>query len=186
MKKGLQLAREYFKTVQADLATASREIDWFLPYSNALLLSTLCGCADDRKYISGMLHPRLLVEEWAIPIEPALGDLALCLAASFQTSPMDVAAVEERLRSSRKKRPKLLLNAWNALNSDDRQQFFSAIEASTANFAKTTAEDDLPIGAVAVLESVLVGLACERGWCDLPFEIKTAARLVTRSSLGRP
>jgi hypothetical protein len=184
LKKGVDLGQQYFETVRDDLATASREIDWFHPYSEAILMASLCGRTDERRELSDRLHSGLVVEETAIPIEPTLGDFLLCLASSFQTSPMDVGDVEERLRSSRKKRPKLLLNAWDALNGDDRQKFVSAIEASTANFAKTTAEDDLPIGAIAVLESILVALADEHGWTDLGFETKTAARIVTRSSLG--
>lgn len=92
--------------------------------------------------------PGLVVEEEAIPIEPALGDALLCIAASFQSSAMKTGTLVERLQKCCKRRPKLLFNAWQALQSGDR-----------ANFGKMTADDDRPLTAVAVLESSLAALA---------------------------
>lgn len=187
--KGIHMAKKYFAHVGDDLAKAGpdmkwdEEIAWFKPYSEALLLATLSGDTKARTEFSDCLHPNLVVEGMAIPIEPALGDVLLCVAASFQSTPMDTAPLEERLQKSRKKHPKLLFKAWRALQSDDPSAFASSIADSTANFAKTTAEDNLPLNAIALLESILVGLAYERGWTDLSFDLPIAARLVTRQSL---
>ena len=187
--KGIHMAKKYFAHVGDDLAKAGpdmpwdEEIAWFEPYSEALLLATLSGDTKERTELSDYLHGNLVVEGMAIPTEPALGDVLLCIAASFQSTPMDTAPLEERLQKSRKKRPKLLFKALKALQSDDPSAFVSSIADSTANFAKTTAEDDLPLNAIALLESILVGLAYERGWTDLSFDLPIAARLVTRRSL---
>ena len=69
------------------------------------------------------------------------------------------------------------------LQGGDREKFAAAIADSTANFAKTTADDDRPRTSVAVQESILAALAYERGWIDLEFGLPIAARLVTHQSL---
>lgn len=97
---------------------------------------------------------------------------------------MGTAPLVERLQKCRKQRPKLLFKAWEALQGADRPKFHSALADSTANFAKTTADDDRPRTAVAVQESILAALAYEHGWTDLEFELPVAARLVTHQSLG--
>lgn len=107
----------------------------------------------------------------------------LCIAASFQSREMDTAPLVERLQKCSKQRPKLLYRAWQALESGERQAFAKAIIDSAVNFAKTTAEDDVPLTAIALQESILVALAYERGWTDLSFELPIAARLVTHQSL---
>lgn len=88
-----------------------------------------------------------------------------------------------RLAKCRKQRPKLIFKAWQALRSGDREKFSATLSDSTANFAKTTAEDDRPLTAVAVQESIFAALAYERGWTDLTFDLPIAARLVTHQSL---
>lgn len=190
LDKGAEMAAGYFGVVRNQLAErglqpkSPMDVAWYVPYSEALLLITLGGHSDERRYFSDCLHANLTVEARAIPIEPALGDVLLCIAKSFQSSPMDTAAIEERLGQSRKKRPKALFKTWHALQGNDKEKFVSAIADSTANFAKTEADDSLPLNAVAVPESILVGIAYERGWTDLSFDLPIAARLVTHQSLG--
>jgi hypothetical protein len=190
MEKGVGIGLIYFGLVADRLAKMTAETGWteqaawFEPYSLALLLATLAGRSRERTELSDFLHPALTVEQLALPhTEAALGDVLLCIAASFQSSSMPVAPLEERLQKSRKKRPKLLFKAWQALNSNERAKFVSAIADSTANFAKTVAEDFVPLNAVALQESILLALAHERGWTDLSFELPLAARLVTHESL---
>ncbi len=190
LEKGVEMALTYFGVVDDRLQKMTadtdwkEQADWFQPYSEALLMATLAGRTHERTQLSGFLHAALMVE-WGAPpgTEPALGDVLLCIAASFQPSPMDTAPLAERLQKCRKRRPKLLYKAWQALNSNDRPLFASALADSTANFAKTTAYDADPLTAIALQESILAALAYERGWTDLEFELPIAARLVTRQSL---
>lgn len=187
--KGVEMGLTYFDVVRDPLAKAragmrwDKEVKWFEPYSLAVLMASLGGCMEERQRLSNFLHPKLVVEMVAIPTEPALGDVLLCIAASFQSKPMATAPLVERLKKCRKQRPKLLFKAWQALEDGDRAKFVSALADSTANFGKTTAEDDVPLTAVAVQESILAALAYERGWTDLEFELPIAARLVTHQSL---
>lgn len=189
-EKGVEMALAYFGTVGERLAKATANMDWaeevawFEPYSQALLMATLAGRTRERTQLSDFLHPGLTVEKMAVPrIEAALGGVLLCIAASFQSSPMNTAPLEQRLKKSRNERLKLLFNAWQALQSGDRAKFAAALADSTANFAKTATGDDRPLTAIALLESILAGLAYERGWTDLSFELPIAARLVTHESL---
>lgn len=187
--KGVEMALAYFRLTGERLTAATpdtewtAEGDWFQPYCEALLLATLAGAKRERAQLSDCLHPNLVVEETAIPIERALGDVVLSVAASFQSRAMDTTTLVERLQKCRKQRPKLLYRAWQALESGKRQAFVAAITDSTVNFAKTTAEDDVPLTAIALQESILVALAYERGWTDLSFKLPIAARLVTHQSL---
>jgi hypothetical protein len=189
LDKGIEMAQNYFKVVADRLAKArpkmhwTKEVAWYQPYSQALLLATLAGRPRERTRLSDYLHPKLVVETVAIPIEPVLGDVLLCIAAPLQTKPMDSAPLQERLQKSRKKRPKLLFKAWQALETGDRAKFASALADSMANFTKTTAAADRPSTAIALEESILAALAYERGWTDLTFELPIAARLVTHQSL---
>ncbi|HEX7446064.1 MAG TPA: hypothetical protein VF306_00890 [Pirellulales bacterium] len=189
LDKGVEMALTYFEVVSDRLAKArpkmhwTKEVAWFEPYSLALLMATLVGRTRERTRLSDHLHPNLAVETVAIPIEPALGDVLLCIAAPLQSKPMDIAPIKERLQKSRKQRPKLLLKTWQALQSGDRAKFASGLADSTANFAKTTADDDRPSTAIALEESILLALAEERGWTDLSFDLPIAARLVAHRSL---
>ncbi|HUY91861.1 MAG TPA: hypothetical protein VMV10_24180 [Pirellulales bacterium] len=184
------MALVYFDVVRDQLAKMTADTPWneqarwFEPYSEVLLLATLGGQTRERMQLSELLHPKLVVEDLALPhTEAAIGDLLLCIAASFQSSPMDTAPLEARLQKSRKRRPKLLYKAWQALQSGDSAKFSAALAESTANFAETTAKDDHPLTAIALQESILAALAYERGWTDLSFELPIAARLVTHQSL---
>lgn len=189
IEKGIEMAQTYFEVVGERLAKArakmhwTKEVAWFEPYSKALLMATLAGRMRERTHLSDYLRPKLAVETVAIPIEPALGDVLLCIGASLQSKPMDTVPLKERLHKSRKQRPKLLLKAWQALESGDETNFATALTESTANFAKTTADDDRPSTAIALQESILAALAYERGWTDLSFELPIAARLLTHQSL---
>ncbi len=188
-EKGVEMALTYFDVVGERLAKArpkmhwTKEVAWFMPYSHAIFMSTLAGCTRERTRLSDFLHTKLAVETVAIPIEPALGDVLLCMGAQFQSKPMDTAPPKDRLLKCRKQRPKLLFKAWQALESGDRAKFTAALADSTANFAKTTADDDRPSTAIALQESILAALAYERGWTDLSFDLPIAARLVTHQSL---
>lgn len=191
LEKGVDMALTYFGVVDDRLQKMTAETDWteevawFEPYSEALLMAVLGGRTREHSQLSGFLHPRLPPEKIGarVEIEPALADVLLCIAATFQSSPMDIAPLVERLPKCRKRRPKLLYKAWLALKNDDRPTFASALADSTANFAKTTAEDTDPLTAIALQESILAALAYERGWTDLAFEPPIAARLVTQQSL---
>lgn len=185
--KGVEMALKYFRVVGDRLAKATANADstqdaaWFEPFSEALLLATLAGRTRERTLLSGYLHSALIVEKTAVPrTDAALGDLLLCIAASFQSSPMDTAPLLNRLRKSRKTRLHSLREAWQALENGDRGKFTAALAEATAAFAKTAA-NDRPRAAVALQESILAGLAYERGWTDLSFESPIAARLVTAS-----
>ncbi|HUY88840.1 MAG TPA: hypothetical protein VMV10_08915 [Pirellulales bacterium] len=190
VKKGVEMSLRYFKVVRDRLGKATETLDWtegaawVEPYSEALLLATLAGCTHERTLLSDYLHSGLAVEKMALKhSEAAIGVALLCIAASFQSSPMDTAPLLKRLQKSRKKRPKLLFEAWQALRNGSQTKFTAALVDSTANFAKTTAGDDRPLSAIALQESILAGLAHERGWTNLSFDPPVAARLVTRHSL---
>lgn len=185
--KGVELSLNYFRVVGERLAAKSGDLTmdaaWFEPYSAALLLTTLSGDTSRRTLLSDYLHPTLTVEKTTVSrADAALGDLLLSIAASFQSSPMDTVPLLKRLRKSRRARPKLLFEAWQALESGDRAKFIAALAASTSTFAKTAA-DDRPRAAIALPESILAALAHERGWTDLDLASPVAARLVTQASL---
>ncbi len=188
--KGVEMALRYFKVLRGGLTKATENLvssegaAWLEPYSEALLLATLAGCARERTLLSDDLQPCLTIETTSLKHrEAALSAALLGIAGSFQSSPMDMAPLLKRLQKSRQKRPKLLLEAWQALRNGNQTKFTAALVDSTVNFAKTTAADDQPRNAIALQESILAGLAYERGWTDVSFDLPIAARLVTRHSL---
>jgi len=189
-KKGVEMSLRYFKLVRDQMAKATENPNWtegtawLEPYSEALLLVTVAGSTRERTLLSDDLYSGVAVEKMALKhSEAALGVLLLCIAASFQSLPKDAAPLLKRLQKSRKVRPKLLLEAWQALRDRNQAKFIAALADSTENFAKATADDGRPSTAIALQESILVGLAYERGWSDLSFDLPIAARLVTRQSL---
>lgn len=190
VKKGVEMALRYFKVGRDRRTNATETLDWILgaawlePYSEALLLATLAGSTRERTLLSDYLHSGLTVEKMPLKhSEAALGGALLCIAASFQSSPMDTVPLLKQMQKSRKRRPKLLIEAWQALRDGNQTKFTAALVDSTANFAKTTADDNRPVTAIALQESILAGLAYERGWTDLSFDLPVAARLLTRHSL---
>ncbi|HEV7222258.1 MAG TPA: hypothetical protein VGN42_06110 [Pirellulales bacterium] len=186
IEKGVALAIKYFAVVDERLRAAdtrsTAEVAWFEPYAQTLLLATLSGRTRERTLLSDYLPARLFQEMTAPRGDAALAGVLLLIASSLRSSPIDAVPLVKRLQKSRKARLKLLLQAWRALESRDRTEFAVALTESTVSFAKTTS-DDQPRNAVALLESILAGLAYERGWSDLSFQSPIAARLVTRPSL---
>ncbi len=189
-KKGLDMASRYFKVVCEGLSKATETLDsmdgstWVEPYSEALLLATLTGSTVERTMLSDYLLSNATVDKISLRHRDAvIGVALLCIAASPQTSNVHIRQLIKRLQKSRQRRPQLLLEAWQALQNENQSKFTAALADSTAIFATTTAGDDRPLTAVALPESILAGLAYERDWTDLSFDLPVAARLVTRHSL---
>lgn len=189
--KGVDMALKYFRLIADRLVTATANAEWmedaawFEPYSEALLLSTLGGYIRERTLLSDYVHLGLGLATEKTTLsrnEAGLRDVLLCIAASFQSSPMDIAPLLKRLRKSRNSRLKPLLQAWEAIQSGHQAKFTGALTECIASFAKTAA-DNRPRAAIALMESILTCLAYERGWRNLDFELPIEARLVTRRSI---
>ncbi|TWT32081.1 hypothetical protein [Blastopirellula retiformator] len=184
-QKGLELAELYFNLVGPKILAAAPKVEWYTVSLRSFLLASLSNQHEVRTQFADYLVPQLQVEPMAIPEEPLHGDLLLVIASSMRSEPMNVTQQLTQLGNSRKKRPKLLLQAFHALQNDDQAKFTQSIIASTDRFVNSSAcENNVLLDATAKLESVLVGLAWEKGWQDLDFPFETAARLITHRSIG--
>lgn len=178
--KAMNVVHKFFSQPRGKILNSSEELEWFQSFVEFSLLSYFAtDPMECRSAFASFLRADFTVEETAVPIEPALGDIALLIASSYQNAKVSSNSTIARLKKSRKRRPKLLLQAWTAILEDDPESFQSAIEDSIGNFAATTAEDDTPITAIALLESILVSITIENKWSSLSFQEEVAARLLT-------
>ncbi|MES2793029.1 MAG: hypothetical protein V4719_25680 [Planctomycetota bacterium] len=183
--RGCELAIEFFQQSRDDILMNSVRMPWYQCYIELYLLSCFCPQGiSARTAASKFLQDDLQVEAAAIPIEPALGRIALLMASEYNdglSQEVDIKNANPRW----KKHAKSLFDAWSALKAGNRSQFTeSMIKAVTEHARKTKDDENLPIFAVATLESAMLGRAYEKGWTDLEFPPEIAARLVTHQSLG--
>ncbi|MCZ2343731.1 MAG: hypothetical protein LC104_18335 [Bacteroidales bacterium] len=183
--RGCDKIIEFFKQPHDEILENTSHLQWYNCYCKAYLLSCFCPQGmTARKAFSQFLQDDWQVEDAAIPIEPALGRIALLMASEHN----DQLSQEINIRNAKprwKKHAKSLLSAWNALKDGDQSRFVeSLIEAVAEHTRKTKDGPNTPMVAIAFVESAMLGRAYEKGWTDLKFPPETAARLVTRQSLG--
>lgn len=184
-ERGCELTIDFFRQSHSQILENTTQLRWFECECNIMLMSCFCpqGMAA-RIASSQFLQDDWQVEAAAIPIEPALGRIALLMASEYN----DKLSKEVDIRNAKprwKRHAKSLLYAWNALKDHDSSQFVKSIAEAVEEHARKTKDDaKVPITAIAIIESAMVGRAYEKGWTNLEFPPEIAARLVTHQSLG--
>jgi hypothetical protein len=164
-------------------------LDWVDPFSWGLLLGFLCERWDDLERVCDWVEADIKSGEKGEDFEEELVDLYRCLAAGLRTKPMPgLEQVEARILKSRKKRPKLLFQAWDAARSGNQASFhdafLKAIQHHESGFDPTSREFRAPIQRIAPHHSV-VALAARRKGMTLPeLTPRQNAFLISRESLG--
>ncbi len=182
--RGCDLTIEFFRQPHRKIIAATERFRWFECFCNVMLMSCFCPHGmPAREAFSQFLQDDWQVEITAIRIEPALGRIALLMASEYNEKLSQVVDIKNA-KPRWKKHAKSLLYAWNALKAGDQSQFIESLtEAVTEHARKTKGDENLPITAIAILESAMLGRAYEKGWTDLKFPPEIAARLVTHHSL---
>lgn len=183
--RGVDLGIIFFQQPRDHILKKSKILRWYQCFSALYLLSCFSpqGVVA-RRLASQFLKNDLRVEVAAVPIEPALGKIALLMASEYNSEiSQQVELKNAKLRW--KNHSKTLLDAWNALKADNQPQFIESLkEAVKEHASKVTSDDNLPFFAIATIESAMLGRAYEKGWKDLKSPPEIAARLVTHQSLG--
>jgi len=119
-----------------------------------------------------------------MPVDPGWGRIYVSVAASFRSKPLEgQAEMEEAIRSSRKRAPKLLFKAWEAARVGDQAEFEKHLRDSVLLHEKSTeiiCNDDL----IAIPQSVVLAAARRLGRSLPSFEPRVMARLLTSESVG--
>src|SRR5690606_37435801 len=110
---------------------------WFEPFRNGLLLVLLANRLDVVRSLADWTESWLVPEARAIPIEPLLGKWIITLISDFRSSPLaGKEALEAELAKSRKRAPKLLFQAWQAVPGQNQKAFDKAFVTSVNHFDK--------------------------------------------------
>ncbi len=128
-----------------------------------------------------------LQPEYLGPLEPEVGRFYILVASHFRNPPIhNIDRIVDEINRCHSKRPKLLLNIWQAIQAKSQSNFDQAMLESLSLFAKTKFNPKSAdfTEAIAIPESFLNLLAVRLGlrYPSLPDQL--AARLITPESIG--
>ncbi len=127
--------------------------------------------------------------EWyPLPVDPLWAKTFLSIASDFRTKPLEGRdEMEEAIRKSLKKGPKLLLAAWNAARGGDQQKFEKALLESTKHSISTLYAEKLHIYDYILFgQSTLLAAARRLGLKVPDFGADIMAHIPTSESMGLP
>jgi hypothetical protein len=197
VSQATELSRQYFADSWCELhesdqkalskRSESNELVWFEPLRLGLLMALLANQLQVTTTLADWTESWMVPERVAIPFDPLLGKFYLVMVSDFRSSPLDGRAeIERSLVKSRKKGPKLLFNAWQAVRAGDQVAFESAFLASLEHFEEMFTPTLVAYEYIALDQSILLAAARHRG-CQLPtLTRRQQARLLTHESLDLP
>lgn len=199
LNRGFDVTIDYFcgdwwkgdedATESIDKTPGNEWIRWFNAFSRGLLLGLLSERWDEIAAVCGWVEPGLRAEALVVDdtedVEVELPQVYLSVAASLRPEPMPgLEALEKRVRESKKPRPRLLFQAWEAARAGDQSAFDEGFVKCLAHFAAVACKGPTPIHWVATHQSV-IALAASRLGIKLPnLPPKLDALVMTRASLG--
>lgn len=195
LNEGFDVAVDYFvgewwkddETSKQRMDKTSDEFEpcWFNAFSTGLLLGLLSQRWDDVARICDWVDAELNTEYLGDDIEEQLVHLYKSIAAGLRDKPMrGIEQLEAKIKKSRKLRPKLLFQAWDAARNKNQAAFDETFIKSLEHFASTEGTGVIATDWVAPHHSV-VGLAARRygmKWPELPPKLE--AVLLSPESLG--
>lgn len=160
-------------------------VRWLWAFFESATCCLVSGCHDDFCEIADWVEPTLSAEYLGGRDETEIGVLyvILCHDVLGKSLP-NRSTLEEQIRSARARRPKLLLDAWNAALAENQSEFEKAFTAAVKDYGKRHKPKCLLVDAVAVHHSIIWMLASERGLA-LPTRLdkRHRAMFVTADSL---
>ncbi len=201
LDRGFDVAVDYFcgdwwrgdpdATARMDKTPGNKLLKWFNAFSVGVLLGLLGERWDELAAVCAWVEPGLKPEPLYMEDNPAgfeddLGCVYLSIAASLRHDSMPgLAALEQKLRTSRILRPRLLFEAWEAARAGNQALFDEAFMKSLAQFVATAPRTPSPPTCWVAVHSSVVGLAAKRLGLELPeLPPELDAVLMTRASLG--
>jgi hypothetical protein len=199
LERGFRVAVDYFcedwwtkdedDRKVMDKSHKENHLQWIEPFSRSLLIGLLQEQWDDLARICAWVEADILPEYTGGDFEDELVDLYRSLAAGLRPEPMSgLEEVEARICKCRKKRPKLLFQAWDAARSGNQTAFNDAFVKAMKHFDSLFDDKSpnlrSPMFWIAQHHSI-VALAARRKGMKLPeLTPRQNAFLVSRESLG--
>ncbi len=151
----------------------------------------LCLMHDQKKLLSDIADwtESWFEPEWLpIPVDPLWAKTYISIASSFRTKPLKgLEEMEDAIRKSRKKAPKLLLAAWDAARDGDQQKFEKTLLESIKHFISTLPSEQIHFFEFIAFGQSTVLAAARRLGMKLPdYGPEIMAYVPTSESIGLP
>lgn len=162
----------------------NRQLQWFWPLRDALLVGGLTGRWDDIARIASWFDATMRYCAGSVEDEYVL--LFLCIASDLRPQPIDqIERLRTKVRKCRARRPRLLSAAWDAAIARDQKVFDRAFKESVAHFLETEAEDVPNVTHWVARDQSIVWLVAERNGLQFPeLPEKLDAAVVRRQTIG--
>lgn len=179
----------YFDTDDARSMKKSiknKDFTWYKMFSESLWLVLMIQDSEVLRILADWIEAWFEPEWLPQPVDPLWAKTYLSIAASFRTKPLKgQEEMEESIRKSRKKAPKLLFAAWEAARENDQASFEKALRESTQQFIKTVPQEVYSFRQVAAFGQSTVLAAARRLGMQLPdFDSSLMAYIPTSESIG--
>lgn len=163
-----------------------RSLKWLVPLQAGLLLGGLAGRWADVAKVCSWFDPTIEPEYSAGIVEEQLFLWYVGVACQLKPEPDDdVGTLFERVRAARRKRPRLLMAAWEAVMSIDQDAFDQAFPASVKHFVSSADKKTKIAREWVALDQSIVWLVAEQRGLRLPaLSPKCAAAVITRQSIS--
>ena len=168
-----------------DKSQKRKELTWFGPFSNGLLLGLLSQRWDELARVCSWLETKIKADYLDEKMEEELPYLYYSIGASLRSEPMPgLDKLEKEIINSRSKRPKLLFEAWNAARCGNQEEFNLHFRKSVKQFASNFKSGMIPIEWIAQHQSVVAMAAQLQGMCIPALPLELNAFVMTRESIG--
>jgi hypothetical protein len=202
VQKGFDCALHYFlerwgatdDPDGADMAAAKLERDadtfWYKEFSRGLILGLLSECWDDVVRLCSWPWVGLVPEYSGMggDLEDEVALVSIVMAGTLNGEPSDgLDKLKAKIRKCRTKRPRLLMQLWDAVDHGDQSAFEEALRRSLEHFAsgkRLDARDARVAERLALPQTAIYGSAMMRGLRPPNLPIELSAYLITRQSLG--
>lgn len=166
-----------------DKKPGNKDLFWFDIFRSGFLASLL---ADDTEALHALAA---WTEHWMVPEpsdeDPLYAGTYLLLAAHFtsRSSESEYEKLATSVLKSRKKGPKLLLQAWQAAVAGDEKEFTVILKKSLQHFLETRSFVPSPEDYLAVHQSTVVAAARTLGMTPLALPPELEALLLTQETI---
>lgn len=194
----LQLVEKYFsddwngnsplddKKMQRSKDNPDFLISWFSPWAPAFWLSLLADGNDAIRLCADWTESWFTVGFPATDVDETLtAHVLISVASSFRTSPLaGREEMEAIVLKSRKKMPKLLLQAWVAARSDNQQEFESNLLLATQEFRRRQNKKEILTYLLPMPHAIVLAAARKIGMTLPQFPEEISCYLPTCESIG--
>ena len=189
------IQRHYFEVWYKPRSDEAKEMkkskgnDCFRWYKMLSFSLWLCLMHDQQKLLSDIADwtESWFEPEWLpMPVDPLWAKTYISIASSFRTKPLKGQdEMEDAIRKSRKKAPKLLLAAWDAAREGDQEKFEKCLLDSIKHFISTLPREQIHFFEFIAFGQSTVLAAARRISMKLPdFGPEIMAYVPTSESIG--